>query len=215
MPFPRAHRMLTLFGDAWTQSEIWQIGLRLDAPPTNQPDAAAFTALKQAFTTWWSGTDMNFSKNARMLGVKVAPVQVDGKYGAGNDAQVSLYPSPVIGLSATDYAVPQLSVACTLLTGISRGRGSRGRFYPPPQVQALAADGRIDTQRANTLVLNHRELLNAINAVGIGRVCVGSALGTGLLEPVTQVRIGRIIDTQRRRRNQISEEYVGLAVPPP
>lgn len=215
MPFPRAHRMLTLFGDAWTQSEIWQMGLRLDAPPTAQPDAAEMTALKDAFTVWWSATDQNFSYRVRMLGIKVAPVQLDGSYGDGNDAQVSLFATPVVGLSAMDYAYPQLSVVCTLLTSISRGRGSRGRFYPPPQVQSLAADGRIPAERAGVLVTHNKALIEDINDVGIGPVSVGSALGLGLLEPVTQVRCGRVIDTQRRRRNAITEEYVTTSITPP
>jgi hypothetical protein len=51
-------------------------------------------------------------------------------------------------------------------------------------------------------------LIGAINGAGAGPVSVGSSLGAGSLLPVNGIRLGKVVDTQRRRRNAIAEEYV-------
>ena len=208
MPFPRAHRMLTIFGDGWSQSELWQCGVRLDAAPTAQPDQDAMDALVAAAEVWFTGMAPAFSANVRLLGVKVAPVQVDGFYGDGNDAQIALCDAPVPGQSSQDRLLPQASLACTLTTQRTRGRGARGRFYPPPQGFPIGANGRIGAGEASGTMAAHVALIGAINGAGAGPVSVGSSLGAGSLLPVNGIRLGKVVDTQRRRRNAIAEEYV-------
>jgi hypothetical protein len=39
------------------------------------------------------------------------------------------------------------------------------------------------------------------------RLVVGSPLGAGVFRPITAVAVGRVIDTQRRRRRSLSEDY--------
>lgn len=111
--------------------------------------------------------------------------------------------------------MPQICLVTTLTTTRSRGRGSKGRFYSPAVVATPAANGRI----APDQVLNHvgqsTALISDINGLGLGPVSVMSSLGAGSSLPVTGVRVGGVLDTQRRRRNQLSEEYQAAPVPPP
>jgi hypothetical protein len=200
--------MLTIFGDAWAQSEIWQIGLRLDQLPTAPPSEGQMTSLIEAAEVWFTGMAPSFSSNVRLLGVKVAPVQADGLYGDGNDSITALLDAPVAGGSSQQTLIPQASLCATLVTTRSRGRGSKGRFYPPPQGVPVGANGRIGAGEAAGTLAAHRQLLIDVNSAGAGVVVVGSSLGAGSLLQVVEVRLGKVVDTQRRRRNAIAEEYV-------
>jgi hypothetical protein len=43
------------------------------------------------------------------------------------------------------------------------------------------------------------------------RLAVMSPLGAGLSHSITDVKVGRVIDTQRRRRRQLDEAYSDIA----
>lgn len=204
MPFARSHLLVTFLGDAWSQKEEWQFGLRFDSDTL--PGTPVLQAMSDAYASLHSNASPgHISSSARFIGVKAAVIGPDGRYPTGAES-VELLRTPLAG-GGTDTA-PQLSVAITLTTALPRGRGSKGRFYLPPPSRVLlpAADGLLNASDASTFMARVVTFLDACNGAGAGALTVFSELGPA--NPVTGLRVGRVVDTQRRRRNQISEEYL-------
>lgn len=101
---------------------------------------------------------------------------------------------------------PQLTLAITLATDSPRGLAHRGRVYPPT-VFDCGTDGRAP---ANLTFCRDafKDLLVAINAAGGGNVVVYSGVRGTQVNVVTGVKLGRVVDTQRRRRRNLQEEYI-------
>lgn len=215
MAFPTAHSLVTWFGDSWQGQEEWQFGLRIDSGFTTSgdPTDANMTGLLEAgeeFMTWSGGL---FSRRARLLGVKHAKIGQDGKY--VGDARERFLDTPAAGAGpAGSPDFPQICVVFTTLTNRARGFASRGRFYSPPTAFGVDADGRMTAQMQTACIAQGKAFLEAVNAVGIGPVTVYSQVGEGIAREVTGVRVGRVFDTQRRRRESLPEEYAEAALTP-
>jgi len=105
----------------------------------------------------------------------------------------------------------QLTVACTLFTG-GLGKGRFGRFYLPSQYTAVGTDGLISTTFQNNISVAVKDFLIAIKGhvdfPGGNQLIVASQTPTeGRNRTVTALRIGRVVDTQRRRRRSLQETY--------
>lgn len=204
MPYPAPHTYVTWFGDAYSGAEQWQVGLRIAAgfePPTTAELEALDDAMEALLTT----TNVAFPNGRRYLGLKVAPQTVDGRYPDGVDAVEYLRPTPVSGGAAVGY--PQIALVLSLRTARTRGYASNGRMYIPSSFTPNVADGRISALNAGSAAAAGAAFIAAVNAAGIGLASVMSTVGAGRVEPITGVRVGRVMDTQRRRRNQLTEEY--------
>lgn len=118
---------------------------------------------------------------------------------------------PVRGIAAGPYHPYQCSTVVTLVAGV-RGKGRLGRIFLPPSCLPIGQDGSIASGPHSDAVGSVATLLNALgNApaldVGWGLVVAGHT-GTGTLRDVTSFRVGRVMDTQRRRRRSLPEAYV-------
>ncbi len=212
MPFPSAHQRIVWFGDGWTQQEEWSTGLRVNG--TVPPTAAQLEALDNAFAPLMNSLNIFVTNSVRYLGVKVAPQDVNGLYGVDGQARERLRETPIIG--GGQGGLPQATIVATLTTATPRGLANEGRMYLPATGRTAGADGRIAEGMANGIRQDIITFIAAVEAVGIGTVSIFSK-GTptqpgGAVRDVTGVRIGRVIDTQRRRRNSIAELYVSGAV---
>jgi hypothetical protein len=203
--------LVSAIGDAWQENEEWTFGLRVDR--VTLPTAAEMNALVTAFSTFHQSTGASVGAVARLLSVKAAPIGVDGRYPVGADAVESVLATPVVGPSFTE-SLPQAALAVSLRTALSRGRGSKGRFYPPAYTQGAGAGGQITAIKAEDMRTAALALLGAIQDALLAPVVVGSKLGVGSLREVTEIRVGRVIDTQRRRRSSIPEAWVSAPLPP-
>jgi len=107
---------------------------------------------------------------------------------------------------------PQDALAVSLVTA-RRGPTGKGRFYIPlPVVMGLAANGWLIAESdVNTIRARAATMLSDINNApgydsgGAPTVVVASTKGYNT--PVTGVRVGRVMDTIRSRRRQLSESY--------
>jgi hypothetical protein len=105
----------------------------------------------------------------------------------------------------------QITLAATLATGYSRGPAHKGRFYlPMVAFQAQVADGLIATAAADAAQDVVSVWLTTCNAADPDyRVAVFSRkAGAPQHKLVTGIHIGRVLDTQRRRRRSLPEKYV-------
>jgi hypothetical protein len=148
----------------------------------------------------------------RWTSVKIAPIEVGtGKYLA--PATTYGLKAPIAGTSATALP-PQDAIVLSLRAPVV-GRRGRGRIYLPAiGVSALTADGKIGSTARNTVGNAFRDLRDDIEDLpGTDlfqvRVAIMSANSLTAVLP-TEVRVGDQFDTQRRREDQVSENYLSL-----
>lgn len=201
------------FGTAGTEG--WTIGLNYAGPAGEvETDPADLGDWAQAIADYLesatlAGLDNLLSSSGRITRVRTYYYSGPGPAVAAGTAALS----PARVGSGTASKPPQCSAAFTLLTGLA-GRRYRGRFYWP----CLAGGFTGDTLKLSipaTAAQDAAAMMNAIGASVPGavdlNVQVYSAVGD-FLTPVNQVRIGDVIDTQRRRREALVEGYITASV---
>lgn len=196
------------------EDEIDWLGLK-DATPDDWDNVC------DAVKSFHARASSRIHSLARLKSVKVAFIGDDGRY---TDPPFEVACDIPGGWA--DTALPyQCSVAVTLLTDADLGR-VKGRFYlPMPSVGWNATTDLITVGDAELIRDSTVQLINEMsNAPGYDsvdlRVCVPSQgrhndNGTVRLpkgnHDVQAVKIGRLIDTVRSRRNQLRENYTAAA----
>lgn len=210
MPYPRPHSYVTFFGDSYGQQEEWQVGLRLDG--TDTPSDAELEAMATAFVLFVNTPGARLPQSHRFLGVKWAPQDVNGRYPDGQDAREYLRPNPFTGAGGIAY--PQIASVVSFRTGRSRGYASNGRMYLPSANPIGQNTGQMGTSDGEAIRDAAVTFLATLSALDLGEPSVMSTVGAGRIERITGVRVGLVMDTQRRRRGSLPENYVAEAPVP-
>lgn len=103
---------------------------------------------------------------------------------------------------------PQRALAVTWLTAALRGLASKGRVYLPGFAAPVDTGLIIGTGTAGSQEDAATAFISALAADPVVVPSIMSNRGGGVGRPITGVKVGRAIDTQRRRRRSLSEEYV-------
>lgn len=191
------------WGGPLFEKESWSNSLHVwDEAPLLE-DAADFAPALTAFLTRGSTGGSNAAKINFIKFNQLDPLT--GKYLAQGVTNAH-FPAPAIAF-VNQHTWPQLATCVTLYTDLVRGRSSHGRiFIPASEMTPDTTNGQMSAVVATGIAASAKELVNDINAVGNGKVVVFSKIGQ-LVSPVRGVRVGRTLDTQRRRREQIPELY--------
>ena len=182
-------------------------------PNSNFTDADCAT-LANAYTAMVGTTGVRWADYSSLTGLKVAAINLDGSY--IYDPKVYTDVSPVHG-GTSDIAVPS-TIAVSLFAAGSLGAGNRGRMYlPHTSFATIASRPFAVASVATALAAAGVTFVHAVNTVVAGYtgapvVSVMSQAGSGSHKPVTRVRVGNVVDTQRRRRNRLQEAYSEAAV---
>lgn len=223
----RLHTLVTIGGSLFNEEE-WSIGVRLhngayDAQTPegiNNANQAALEDLWADAAAFVTDQDGAFSSRARLEWVKANAIGANGRY--AEEGRTVAYFAPqedwVVGLR--DAAPAQNALVYTLRGDRDRGRASRGRFYVPAGRLAIdSATGRIPAASCQGYAAAGARFIEALNDwPGIDlpsapTVHVISELGNpGPIMEVDRVLVGDVVDTQRRRRNQMPETYYGVDV---
>jgi hypothetical protein len=205
--------LLTFWGTAWGGKEQWSTSLRIDQ--ATLPPAATLDSVRTRFNTFYQTASVGISTSAFYFGVKAAIIGPDGRYPAAGNSISSLMSTPQPG-AGPGFGYPQLTTVVTLNTALLRGKGSVGRMFLPPTSLPIQADGRLATSVAQLVATASASLITDLNGLLDGDVSVfgggEGGTGPGSQRDVTSVRVGRVVDTQRRRRNQLSEDYTTATV---
>lgn len=210
MPYVQNHLRLVAQGTLGT-AEIFSFGLHLIATPVAAAPTEVPDEVVDAFATFFDSGLMG--SNAKLTTLKLNEIGTDGRY-VGESTVLYDYPAPGVG-SNSAYKYPlQVSLAVGLTTSRSRGRASKGRFYLPSPVQPLENEnGYISATSAQGVMTATKTLLLALNdALDPWQVGLVSNLGGGNQATVTGVRVGRVLDTIRSRRNKLEENYVATSL---
>lgn len=196
------HR-LEMFGSLYTTDEF-SMGISLDCM---EPSGPQLEALETVVTEWFQSPEMDIISAAALRGFKINQIDpATGRYVDPNNPVTIDFDAPAPG-SGTQAVPAQLSVAVSLTTAQKRGRGSRGRFYLPPQDLSVAASGHLSGSWCTTVAERVATFLGDVeDALDPCQVVIWSRAAHTLTQ-VTHVSVGDVIDTQRRRRNQIPEVY--------
>lgn len=206
MAYPGTHMLLS-FGGPLFSGEQWSCGLRStpnfgDGSQFNQ---GALDDIVPVLGAWWSALTV-VQTSAKLGWAKFNRIGSDGKY--VSDESFTHFWEPVLSTSGTSPTLPpQVALAVTLETGVQRGLAARGRIFLPVVGGGLDVDGRISESAAGLVATQVANLLTSLNGIATyGVTSVYSDVREGAVRPITGVSCGRVLDTMRSRRNQITEE---------
>jgi len=204
--------------------ETWSCGMRVanvGETPLVFADTAAelgflTTSIVPLFTAFHSASTTKICPVATLTYVKFNRLGVDGKY-VNPSTNEYIYPTPIAGGGGSIVA-NQLALVVTLRTAVSRGPANKGRFYlPMPTAAPGALDGLIPAGEAKGVADNAWTLISGLNAAltaspasnqrvsVMSRTTVTGKPATN--HQVTDAWVGRVLDTQRRRRRSLVEDY--------
>jgi hypothetical protein len=209
---------VTINGTCYAGSEIWSTGFYMGAAGSDAiaPNEAFMTALDTAWRAFWTAPNSMFSSEYQTASYRVAIINEDGTTDVSTVLNKYLV-TPVNGGTTTANLPPQCSIVATLQTDTPRGLGSKGRMYLPGIGVSIAGNtGTASTSTLQNTANNMKTFFNAINGSfdQPGKVITASKgrtvglVGGMVNRPITSVKIGNVYDTQRRRRNQLVEQFV-------
>lgn len=215
MVYPAPFIRLVLGGGLYANSEQWTCSLSI-ANGSNElaaPDEVP-TAVIDACVEWITSAN-NFSTGADLRWIKFNLIGPNGRYTEDATVRYDFSGTLPKGAQATTPP-PQIALAHTLRTDAERGRAARGRFYAPLPGRNLASSGMLGTSDQQAYVTAATEFLNDLNYAmstyvtdgGVPRVAVMSDIGSGVMRPVKNVAVGRVLDTIRSRRSSLTENYI-------
>lgn len=205
-PFLRLVAAGTIYsGDTFSFSMSLIKGSGAVTVPTEVPPAVI-----SAFTSYWNTSSL-ISQYAKLTTLKLNQIGLDGRYTEPTTVRYDYPPPGIPGSSTGTNTAPQIALAISLTTAISRGRAHAGRFYLPLPAMQPGVDGRITMAQAITALNASVLFVKALNtAMAPWVVGVTSNIGVGAQQAVTGMRVGRVLDTIRSRRSGFLEEHQAL-----
>lgn len=219
------HYLFSFGGTLLNGAEIWTNNIRFvgTGTPDEEYDEQAIaerltTALAVRFAAP-APTRLGYSQSVRLRWGKFNAIGPDGKYASSTEtARYDLPDTGVTGATVAASFHPQLALAISWGTRRQRGRASKGRIYVPMPTVQPDSSATIDAGLRQSLADAWAACIDNLNdeAQGALQQRPIAAVVSGVdasWEPISTVRVGSIIDTQRRRRNALTEVYSSAAVP--
>lgn len=193
------------------QNETWSCSLHFNGPVGPLVPVGGFEAPLKA---WMTRATSDISTAAKLLEIKFNSIDpVTGRYAL--PVSNNMVSFPVVAGASTGHGPPQITMAVSTRTELSRGRGHAGRFYPPNPPELLdAATGQVNASVAAGMAASAATLIQALNAVDPQFTAVVFSKAAQSVEVITGVRVGRIYDTMRSRRTSLVEDYQSAVVNP-
>lgn len=228
--FDRNH-LLLVWGGVLPGNETWSCSVKLSDGRVGSPAVGVDAYLSTVDTNDWVNgfiADAVLAYHQRVTTYchpsvilqycKLNLINRQGHYDAGTTSEHVFSNTPGGGLDNPRYP-NQVAMVVSLTTNVSRGPAHRGRYYLPMPTLAVSTDGRVAQADANAAAASAKTFLEAISDVpGLdlasspGAVVMSRKLGAAKTREVTGVEVGRVLDTQRRRRRSLAEGYESSAV---
>lgn len=203
----------TIEGDLGAGLEQWSSGCAFRPAPGFAADPADVQGwcenIYNAAATVFPVAVLNrMSSGCRITGVRA---QYYGPSGPALYSGFRAFTTPLAG-QGTISMPPQCSMVVSLLTSIA-GRKFRGRMYWPNLAGSMTSSMKL-TVPAGTAT-GFATMLNEIASRYPGPDIIEPAVYSAVdqaLTSVTSVRVGDVVDTQRRRRDALTEIYQEAAL---
>lgn len=216
MSLPHRVARVTLSGTMFGGAEEWSTGFYMGFEGQDAPaiTPTGVSNISQAWETFFKNPTSTISYRYLFTMCKVHMVERDGKT-IPDSAQ---YYSPLAAVEGGGTGAPlppQVALVVSLANSLPRGLATKGRMFLPGVCAPVTESGRINAVASENIALNIQTFFNTIyqdadtpgNPVlaSTGR---GALLTDGAVRNVTQIRVGDVYDTQRRRRNALAESYI-------
>lgn len=216
------HLHKIVFGGRLAVSETWSCSLHFlnpDAGPLVIPGlmASAISLWLERATSLISNLAYLDYIKANELNPASIPSTVVGKPASPpftrylSETDVNQYDLAVPDQGLSSAGPPQISYAVSTTTGFLRGPAHAGRFYPPAGLLPVAADGRLSVAGTQGMAASAAQLITDLNGSNVGSCVIYSGIGLTTRQ-ITGVRVGRVADTQRRRRRNLVEAWESTPV---
>lgn len=222
MSYDRESYYLT-WGGTLFQAEQWQCGMKhagdLGSTITQGTlDTIEMADIWAALDTWFKSgsTGAQIGSGAKLAWVKLAVLDKEGQY----KFEPKLYQPGSASIPPQTTVYPaQVAYVVSLWSGQKLGRANHGRFYVPvpSTIVGQNADGMLTQANADQMRTAAKTMINAVKGE-ISTITVPtspfimSKIGTGTSKLVSSIGVGRVLDTQRRRRSALNEGTVYSAL---
>jgi len=207
---------ITMSGTCFGGTEIWSTGFFVgyEDSGVSNPTQADCDAIATLWATYFSSVSAQIANDYLTTQVKMAQLNTDGTTMVDNTV-FSTYTTPPAGNYAATQYPPQLALAATLKSSLARGFAAKGRMYLPGVTHAVDSTGKISTATTGAHATVLKTFFDGVNTqLGIRGQVINASFGRGGASPVvgvnkevTQIMVGNVFDTQRRRRNALTETY--------
>lgn len=213
-----AHKVnrVTFSGDMFNGAEEWSTGFWLgeEGVDATVPTQDAVDAMLALWTTFFESSTSIISSQYFTTQCKIAHINTNGTTDAAN-VQYAFPAAAVNGVTAVTILPAQCSLVVTLLSDRPRGLASKGRMYLPGIATNVSSNGKVSSATIGAIATNLETFFNGVRAhADIADDPILAAKGTGAFPELTaqndyieSIRVGDVIDTQRRRRNGLTETW--------
>lgn len=212
-------------GTSMGGNEIWNTGIWVGAEvtdtfPITQGD---LDAARDLFKTFWTAAGTHIQSGWLFTQAKAQHVMATGVIDPSETLYSAVTPAAAGGASGQSFP-PQCALALSLRTSQRIGPGSHGRMYLPGFISDIGSTGHAQATDITNVATNFQTFVNGLNtrlASESAYVIVNGRQHTlknlTVVPPqahrVTSIRVGDVIDTQRRRRDGLHEAYTFKSVP--
>lgn len=212
---------VTISGTCFGGAEIWSTGFFVgyEDAGASTPTQSDVDAIAARWATYFASSSAEIANDYLTTQVKMSELDTAGNVILDNTVY-SVYTTPPAGsFGATQYP-PQLSLAVTLKSSLTRGLGSKGRMYLPGVTHGVGSDGHISAGSIGPHADVLKTFFDGVNTdLGIRGQVINASFGragtpptVGVNKEITQILLGNVFDTQRRRRNALAETYTARAI---
>lgn len=214
----QSHYLFAFGGDlAGAGVEQWQCTIRGRFTPFSGNEDAFLADMVAPMKAWFVNSDNLMRQDARLTYLKLNEIAPSGDYAHPNSPHTNLFGAQPGGQAPH---MPEFcSIACSWRTESSTKYARNGRCYFPNSTSSDSGQTRISAADQSAVASAGVQLLvllrNGSDETAGGQFVGGvysKHAGEGAL--TTTVRVGNVIDVQRRRKNALREAYKEDAVPP-
>lgn len=222
MTYAHTIQRVTFSGTCYGGAEIWQCGLWLgdESADTSTATQGQVDAIAARWATFFHDSAVGINTNYLATQVKVANIKTDGHTDPLN-VVYHTYTSPIVGGYGGSPMPPQVALAATLTSASARGLAAKGRMFLPGVCLSVGSDGKLSSFSVGGIATAFQTLINGINTDAVaGQKVILAAKATTLPvaqaavnKLVTGINVGNVYDTQRRRRDQLTETRTAHTIP--
>lgn len=216
MVYAHTVNRITLRGTMFGGAEEWSTGFFIgqEGADAQELTQAGLDQIRVAWEAFFTNATSWISNRYQFLEAKSALI-ADTGFTILDSVKYSQASANVYGAAGTGHLPPQCSVVLTLLSDRPRGKASKGRMYLPGYAGGIGTNGKIDGATTGAIATNAKTFFDSFAAdADVPDQLILAAKGTGPVPGLTAqndfvetIRVGDVVDTQRRRRNGLVESY--------
>jgi hypothetical protein len=216
MVYAHTVNRITLSGKMWGGAEEWSTGFFLgqEGADAQELSQAGLDQIRDAFGVFFSHGLSWISNQYSFDQAKSALIDATG-HTILDSVKYSYKTSGNVGGTTSGHFPSQCSLVVTLQSDRPRGIASKGRMYLPGIAGGVNGAGKLDSDRVNSIANNLKTFFDSFandadvpdQLILAGKAKSALLAGTAQNDYVETFKVGDVVDTQRRRRNGLSESY--------